>query len=97
MSVMILVVAMRSASDILRSQHSPDWKREPADKFRSAHPAFAFELNLQQQESSSSTGNQDAAISDALDDACFSRDTMDRQSTMDLEFLAPNAQVCVRA
>jgi hypothetical protein len=72
---------------LLRSQYGPNWKREASDKLRSAHSAFALELNLQQQESSFPTGNQDAAISDPLGGTCFSRDTMDWQSTMDLEFL----------
>ena len=71
----------------LRSQRGPIWKSEASDKLRSAHPAFALELNLQQQKPSFPAVNQDAAISDSLDRTCLSGDTMHRQSTMDLEFL----------
>jgi hypothetical protein len=31
---------------LLGSQYGSNWKREASDKLRSAHPAFALELNL---------------------------------------------------
>jgi hypothetical protein len=75
-------------SGLLRSQNRPDRQCEASNKFDRAHPAFPFELNLQQQECSSPTSHHNSAISDVVNHSFVPGESVNRQRAMDLEFLS---------
>jgi hypothetical protein len=73
---------------LIRSQNRPNRQYEASNKFDRAHPAFPFELNLQQQECSSPTSDDHSAISDVVNHSFLAREPVNRQRAMDLEFLS---------
>jgi hypothetical protein len=59
---------------------------KPTLKFGRGHRAFAFELNFQEQEASPAAGDFDSAVSHCGNPPGFSRQSVDRKPTVDLEF-----------
>jgi hypothetical protein len=68
-------------------QRRPHRKWEASNKFYRAHSAFAFELNLQQENCPSPRGNQHSPISKVMDDSRRAGPAMNWQSPMDFKFL----------